>query len=375
MKIVNLCGPNPLDVKISGGVGQVVYNINKELKAENFDITTIAYGDVYLNKETEMGKLIVLSIPNLELLRLILYPIKAALLCRKLDPKIVVSEGGSSLGAGLFFSFFKRKKTILIERAHGTHYGLLQQTSQKTLHMRIFGFLFANILERFSFKRADKIISVSKFTKSELIKFFSINEHKISVIYNGVDNTLFKRATHKEKRSLRRSLGLMANKKYLLFIGLDPLRKGLDIAIAALSYLNNKNVYLNVIGNPKNFSTQNKNVFFLGKIGQKRKLKYYKLSDIFLFPSRHEGFSLVCMEALSSGLPLIVSKYSGTNEIITNKKNGIVIGNLDPKRYARAIEYLLDKQNDKIGCASIKLASKYSWKNVSKTYVKFYKSL
>ena len=204
-----------------------------------------------------------------------------------------------------------------------------------------------------------KAVFVAEHVKKESGKNFGI------VIYNGINTKKFR--PNKKK----------VTKNNILFIGKDPYRKGLDIAIKAVEFANTKlenKIYLNIIG-LDNY-VKSKYAIYLGNVYNNLKIKYLQTSKIFIFPSRYEGFSIATMEALSCGLPIIISNKTGVNEIVRNNLNSIIIKNNDFKFYAKSIIRLInDKKTDYISINGRKLALKYDWDNVALKYYNLYKSL
>ena len=122
-------------------------------------------------------------------------------------------------------------------------------------------------------------------------------------------------------------------------------RKGFDILFKAFSELDDKFV-LFIVGIPAEM--QNDVLNFAAEFGiNKNRLimpgyveniwEYYKAMDIFLLPSRSEGFSLALLEAGAAGLPVIVSNIPGNDEIIEDGKNGFLFEIENPKGLTDAI--------------------------------------
>ena len=73
--------------------------------------------------------------------------------------------------------------------------------------------------------------------------------------------------------------------------------------------------------------------------------EYYKAMNIFLLPSRSEGFSLALLEAAASGLPIIASNIPGNDEFIHHKKNGLLFNISNPEELKNCITDLVENQS------------------------------
>jgi glycosyltransferase involved in cell wall biosynthesis len=76
---------------------------------------------------------------------------------------------------------------------------------------------------------------------------------------------------------------------------------------------------------------------FAGYVSESEKLDYYRLADVFVMPSRLEGFGYVFLEALAMGRPVIASKVDGSREAVMNGKWGLLVDPADPEELAAAI--------------------------------------
>ena len=128
-------------------------------------------------------------------------------------------------------------------------------------------------------------------------------------------------------------------------------RKGFDILFEAFSNLDQKYVLL-IIGIPKEnqqevleyastFGIDNKKIIMPGFIDNI--YEYYKAMDVFLLPSRSEGFSLALLEAAAAGLPIIASDIPGNDEFIKHGKNGLLFNISKPEELKKAIVNLVEE--------------------------------
>jgi glycosyltransferase involved in cell wall biosynthesis len=102
-----------------------------------------------------------------------------------------------------------------------------------------------------------------------------------------------------------------------------------------------------------------------------------KAVNFFVFPSRYEACSLVLLEAMASGLPVITAKTAGGAEIIT-PECGIVLPEPDDiQALARALSLLASdrEQRHQMGQAARSIAHQYSWRSMAQTYVDLFEEL
>ncbi len=189
------------------------------------------------------------------------------------------------------------------------HYGVIQSIGDKI--RRDYALL--------SYKKADKIISISKKNKKTLEEI--LNNKDVEVIYNGIDTELFKPRKVEYKGELAR----YKDKIKLLFIGRFCFVKGVDLLPEIMSKLDNRFVlfYTGNFGKTyKNHSEKRMvNIKHL-KPDSDELVNMYNLADIFLFPSRLEGMPYTITEAMSCGKPVVTTNIAGIPEQIDNGKGG-----------------------------------------------------
>lgn len=190
-------------------------------------------------------------------------------------------------------------------------------------------FRLVDLLGSFVTKR---YIAVSKFIKSKLVKS-GIDSKKIQVIYNGVK---FKDSAPRQKRRL--VVGSVGR--------LHPV-KGFDILIKAFSLLENRRLRLKIAGEGgeldnlkalvKELNLEDR-VEFVGF--QKDVTKFLDSIDIYVQPSRSEGFGLAVVEAMSRELPIVVTPVGSLEEIVKNQETGLVARGIEPNALVDAITYM-----------------------------------
>jgi len=115
-------------------------------------------------------------------------------------------------------------------------------------------------------------------------------------------------------------------------------------------------------------------VRFAGYQPHEAMAEFYRSADLFVLPSRFEGMSNALLEAMSSGLPVVVTDTGGVTELVED--NGIVVQRSDPDELASAILTLLDDDDRRrhAGAASRKIAEEFGWRSVAHSYLDMYRT-
>ena len=230
--------------------------------------------------------------------------------------------------------------------------------------------------------KANIIISPSDYYVRESL-FISKYKEKIRVIPNGIYLNEFD--IHLSKEECKQQLGL-AEKKVILFVGGLYALKGPDVLMKAASQIIKKHkdaifIFLGE-GDLEKYRELSRKlgiddyVRFPGYIFNEI-IIYYRASDIFVLPSYREMFPMVLLEASASELPLVVSDLNTLRCIVRDNYNGIFAGIGDEKKFADAINYLLDNEAycRQMGKNARESVKGYSWSRVAKATEDVYKSL
>lgn len=175
-------------------------------------------------------------------------------------------------------------------------------------------------LEKAVLKNSRLIIANSLFVKNDIMRYYDVAGEKIEVVYNGVNqNSLVNDAANTD--SVRAEFGLREGEKLILFVGSGYKRKGVSEFLELLGALLPSSYKAVVVGKEKNMSFYKAkarelgvNVFFAGARSDVDRL--YAAADIFLFPTRYEPFSNVCLEAMAGGCAVITTAQNGACEIL-----------------------------------------------------------
>lgn len=196
-----------------------------------------------------------------------------------------------------------------------------------------------NPLINYLVTRVDHFISVSEFTKDMFISWSNVNEKHFYILPNSVDIDRY--GIFKKNEALLEKYHLSGKKVLMTLSRLDSSEryKGIDEILEILPELITKMPKLSylIVGEGSDRSRLEKkasslnigdHVVFTGYILESSKADHYSLADVFVMPGRGEGFGIVYLEALASGLPVIGSKLDGSREALLNGKLGFVV---DPR--------------------------------------------
>jgi UDP-glucose:(heptosyl)LPS alpha-1,3-glucosyltransferase len=264
----------------------------------------------------------------------------------------------------------------LLRLGGGTHLEYLKQTDAAYSPL---GRLWRKIrpkerleleLERLSFLpgSSKKIVAVSQRVKEEVLRHYGVPAEKVAVIHNGVDSNEFKPSAE-ARRLIRNQIGLEENDFTILFVGSGFKRKGLDAAIRAVDRV--PSARLVVAGEGK--AAAHPRVLMLGRRTDVSHL--YAAADAFIFPTLYDPFPNAVIEAMASGLPVIVSRIAGVSEIISD--DSIVIENpLDVEELSAAVRKLEDPAFRKsMGEAARRKAQQHPLEKGYGEYLKLYEEI
>ena len=225
---------------------------------------------------------------------------------------------------------------------------------------------------QFNSPQLKKIIAVSENVKSDILANYPVAEEKIAVLYNGVDHQRFHPAKNLEYRcAVRRQWQIPLDAPMVLFVGSGFRRKGLDRLMSVWSLPQFSGIYLLVVGADARIdryrawadSIAPGKVHFAGR--QPNIENYYGAADLLALPSLQEAFGNVVLEALASGLPVVVSCNVGAAELLKGPlRKGIIDQPDHTDELAEKLLSLLEKSKESaLRHQARQIGETYSWEN------------
>ncbi len=237
---------------------------------------------------------------------------------------------------------------------------------------------------KWAMKNCKGLIIPASVESNRVLNQYKIKEEKIGKIFNPTDTHSWQSV---DKSLARFELGLPQLAPIAVWHGRLLMHiKGLDILLNSWKDINkNNDRYLIMIGEgqdrekviDKIKELNLTNITLLGFTNNRKELiNYLSAADIYLFPSRHEGFALAPLEALSCGLPLVGAMAPGVVDTIPSLKDGgitVPIGDVD--KFTQAANRLLSLSKDDLqelsNCARNRALNTFSPLVIGKQLVNF----
>jgi glycosyltransferase involved in cell wall biosynthesis len=224
--------------------------------------------------------------------------------------------------------------------------------------------------EKQAFRQAKCLVAVSDKVKEELTDI-GVPKESIRVIINGVDLQEFSPGVADRKK-----LSLPEGVPLALFIGdIRTPRKNLDTVLNALVQV--PELHLAIVGTTEGSPYLqlaerlglSERVHFLGY--RRDIAEIMRAVDLFVFPSRYEACTLVLLEAMASGLPVITATTAGGSEIVTPECGAVLPDSEDTQTLVQALNTLAGnpEQRTRMGKASRTVAEQHSWTSMAQSYV------
>ena len=293
------------------------------LFADNERLLTIRHTDSYLKPYAQSdttidviigydqsGKAIIKSRTLLEEVHR--YAHQASVIALEEEFDLIHAHDWTSYLAGVAAKITSGKKLIL--HVHATSF---DQAAGDNVDPSIYK------IECEAFEAADKIVTVSEYTRRLIIEKHGVPSEKVEVVHNGCDS-------HEPKR-LEPTLQQLKDqgKKIVLYHGRISIQKGVDYFVhAARRVVDVDPNVIFVISGWGDMVTQvieqvgalglSEHVRFAGALWEEDRDRMYQSADLVVMPSVSEPFGLVPLEALQHGTPSIITKQSGVSEVISH---------------------------------------------------------
>jgi glycosyltransferase involved in cell wall biosynthesis len=250
--------------------------------------------------------------------------------------------------------------------------------------------IYARFVITSALKFSKIVITVSEFSKAEIIKFFGVKEQQIKTIKLGIDKAIFKEADAPTKEKISKKYNLPPT--FLLYVGNVKPHKNLRVLVKALAHLRENNaaedIYLVIVGKKEGFITKdnsllnliqeldlNAKIIFTGYLIPEDLPVIYSLAKIFVFPSFYEGFGLPPVEAMACGCPVLVSNASSLPEVC--QAAALYFDPTDSTNLSQLIQKVWYNTNlqAELKVKGLELAQTYNWQNTNQAFLNIIRTL
>ena len=222
---------------------------------------------------------------------------------------------------------------------------------------------------------ADALVADSHNTKSDLMRFYGVDETRIQVIYPGVNMSKAKPWTGTVQ-------GLALDMPYILFVGTLEPRKNVDGLIKAFDLLKKEHgikhkLYIagmkgwmfDSIFKTYEESEFKKDIVFKGYVDEEKLAALYQQASLFVYPSFYEGFGFPIIEAFSYGVPVVTSKTSSCGEIAGD--GALLVDPSDHREIGKAMLKLINDRDlsKELAEKGIDRARYFSWDRTAREFV------
>ncbi|MDP1835572.1 MAG: glycosyltransferase family 1 protein [Chlamydiales bacterium] len=234
--------------------------------------------------------------------------------------------------------------------------------------------------------RCDHIITVSNYTRGDIIRFTNYPEEQISVIYSGIDHTTFRPLPRIEAyEELHKRYGI--TDPFIVYVSRveHPAKNHLNLIKAfELFKKRHPTSHRLVLAGPdwsgaevvKAYARDSRyrdSIQFLGSIPREDIVRLYSACDFMAFPSLFEGFGFPLLEAMACGAPVICSKTTSLGELAQNF--ALTFDPKDPKAICSAmISIMEDSYRDSRVRKAKEYAATFDWHNAAREVLKVYAS-
>jgi len=226
-----------------------------------------------------------------------------------------------------------------------------------------------------------RVIAISRRVKGDIEREYAVDPRRIVVIPHGVDGTTFHPSQRLHLRiPVRERLGLGRDEFVVLFVGGDYRRKGLVPLLGVLRRVPGVVKVIAVGVQPDTALAQlvrhnglSSSIKFVANTTDMASL--YAAADCFALPTRYDTFSMATLEAMASGLPVIVSRAAGVSELLTPDRDSLILEDpSDVNALAQHLRRLIDDETLRsgLGVEARKTAERYSWDDVATRTVAVY---
>ncbi len=233
------------------------------------------------------------------------------------------------------------------------------------------GYDFTVWLEKIALEMADAVIAVSRETKADIDRLFSVTPERLHIIHNGIDLEEYRKV---ESTDALRHYGIDPAKPYLLFVGRITRQKGIVHLVRSIQYMDRGFQIVLCAGAPDTPAIADE----MKMVNKSTIRELYSHAAVFCCPSIYEPFGIINLEAMACEAAVVASAVGGIKEVVVEGETGFLVPlkqmsespfePTKPDRFARDLAERINQLmknpglQEKFGRAGRKRAEeKFSW--------------
>jgi glycosyltransferase involved in cell wall biosynthesis len=235
-----------------------------------------------------------------------------------------------------------------------------------------------------SAKRADHIVTVSHFSKSDLVNLYGVDPDKITVTYEAAEHDFYPRDRTQAREYVARLYEI--ERPFILYVGRLQPRKNLVRLVEAYAQVRRQGVvHQLILVGQKEWMSQpilekidelgmRQDVILTGYVPAEALPWFYCAADIFVYPSFFEGFGLPVIEAMACGTSVITSMGSSLEEVASDA--AVIVDPFDVSSIRSALEQLITDPGlrDELGQAGVQRSKQFNAdKTAAETLAVYYR--
>jgi glycosyltransferase involved in cell wall biosynthesis len=367
-----------------GGVETHVYNIAKKLIEQGHEVTVYTSDLLRDNPQIRLCN-VKDKVNGIRIRRLKAFKLLPKIEASTVMPSMItaLSKEKADIIHAHGYCYFPAYLVALAHHITGIPMVLTTHTSPESTMLTLSN-LYNQMVGKFVLKTTGQIITLAK-REAEYLTSIGAKSERISVIPNGIDTNFFSQRT--DGCNFRKKYGIVGNP--ILFVGRLSKIKGLNYLIDAMPEIlkETPDAMLVIVGPDFGVETGlrrrvkqlniEKKVLFTGPLFGDELVDSYAASDLFVLPSIVESFPLVLLEAMAMGKPVVATNVGAARNLIQHGVEGFIIKPRRPDQIAKAVISLLKNRNlaSKMGDINRKIASRYSWDNITQAISQVYRKL
>lgn len=219
-------------------------------------------------------------------------------------------------------------------------------------------------------KKADRIIAISEFIKKEVVSLAGINESIIDVVHLGVEHAKYHPMG---KEQCKKRFGLNTEERHILVVASNLEKKRMDLTQKVFTEVRKRRGDVKLIKAGYAQAVSGEGIINTGWVPEAEMPILYNAADIFLHTSEYEGFCLPILEAMSCGLPVVVSNKASIPEVVGSYGNMVDLDADDViEQFVNKIFSCIDKGIDE---EAIEQSRNFSWQKTAQQTIKVYEKL